>query len=206
MPDRYKMPDRYRGMKYYPDRDKTRKGPSYPCTKLINISYNLAQTSYYELLYLYDVSTIIEGNLIVELGCYKGFSATALAMGLRDSGLRGKVYTVDLYDNPKNKISAVKNFHKYNIEKYVEICHGSSKDYSKKLSHILFDFIFIDADHSYESCKEDFECWSPLLKNNGLISFHDCHLNSVNQVLEEIQDAWVLVDHYELLKTFRRKT
>jgi len=35
------------------------------------------------------------------------------------------------------------------------------------------DFLFIDGDHSYEGVKQDFEVFSPLVKNNGLIAFHD---------------------------------
>lgn len=36
-----------------------------------------------------------------------------------------------------------------------------------------YDFIFIDADHSYEAVKADFEMFSPLLAKNGVIGLHD---------------------------------
>jgi len=35
------------------------------------------------------------------------------------------------------------------------------------------DFLFIDGDHSYDGVKRDFEMYSPLVKKNGLIAFHD---------------------------------
>jgi len=35
------------------------------------------------------------------------------------------------------------------------------------------DFIFIDADHSYEHCKQDIELWSPKVRPGGMISGHD---------------------------------
>lgn len=35
------------------------------------------------------------------------------------------------------------------------------------------DFVFIDADHSYEGCKRDIEIWYPKLKADGLLSGHD---------------------------------
>lgn len=35
------------------------------------------------------------------------------------------------------------------------------------------DLLFIDADHSYEGVKSDFEMYSPLVKKGGLIAFHD---------------------------------
>lgn len=37
----------------------------------------------------------------------------------------------------------------------------------------LFDFIFIDADHTYEGVKQDFEGYFPLLRKGGIIALHD---------------------------------
>lgn len=36
-----------------------------------------------------------------------------------------------------------------------------------------FDFIYIDANHSYEGCKNDLELWWPKLKSNGLMAGDD---------------------------------
>jgi len=35
------------------------------------------------------------------------------------------------------------------------------------------DFLFIDADHSYEAAKQDFETYSPLVRKGGWIGLHD---------------------------------
>ena len=35
------------------------------------------------------------------------------------------------------------------------------------------DFLFIDGDHSYKGVKRDFEIYSPLVKNGGIVVFHD---------------------------------
>jgi hypothetical protein len=38
---------------------------------------------------------------------------------------------------------------------------------------IQIDFLFIDGDHSYEGVKTDFELYSKLLSNRGIIAIHD---------------------------------
>ena len=35
------------------------------------------------------------------------------------------------------------------------------------------DFLMIDGDHTYDGVRRDFELYSPLVKQNGLIAFHD---------------------------------
>jgi predicted O-methyltransferase YrrM len=47
----------------------------------------------------------------------------------------------------------------------------------KKIKAILkdnrVDFLFIDADHSYEGVKKDFEMYSPWVRKGEIIAFHD---------------------------------
>lgn len=39
------------------------------------------------------------------------------------------------------------------------------------------DFLFLDADHTYEGVRRDFEMYSPLVDKNGIIAFHDILVN-----------------------------
>jgi len=41
------------------------------------------------------------------------------------------------------------------------------------VTDVKFDLVFIDADHSYESVKEDIEVWLPRVKKGGYLSGHD---------------------------------
>jgi predicted O-methyltransferase YrrM len=37
----------------------------------------------------------------------------------------------------------------------------------------VFDFVFIDADHSYEGCRSDIEAWAGKIRAGGLLCGHD---------------------------------
>lgn len=51
------------------------------------------------------------------------------------------------------------------------------------LQDIKIDFLFIDGDHSYEGVKTDFELYSKLLVDNGLIVLHDTDENYENNLI-----------------------
>ena len=61
-------------------------------------------------------------------------------------------------------------------------------------------FLFIDGDHSYEGIKQDFEMYAPLVKDGGLIAFHDILESPANpefgvpQFWNEIKTGY---QHYE---------
>ena len=53
------------------------------------------------------------------------------------------------------------------------IIRKSSLEAARNIENGSLDFVFIDADHSYEGCKADIEAWLPKLKPDGLLSGHD---------------------------------
>jgi uncharacterized Rossmann fold enzyme len=54
-----------------------------------------------------------------------------------------------------------------------KILRKDSSDAAKEIPDKSLDFVFIDADHSYEGCKADIEAWAPKIKPGGFISGHD---------------------------------
>jgi hypothetical protein len=58
------------------------------------------------------------------------------------------------------------------------------------LNDIKIDYLHIDAGHSYENVKEDFELYSQLLSPNGIISIHDTDPNFADSYLvtNEVKD------------------
>lgn len=71
------------------------------------------------------------------------------------------------------------------------------------------DFLFIDGDHSYEGVKKDFNMYKELVKEKGLIAFHDIQpgpkedVGGVPQLWEEIKQNFD--NHTELINDKNQK-
>lgn len=70
----------------------------------------------------------------------------------------------------------------------------------------LLDLLFIDGDHSYKGVKNDFELYSPIIKDGGIICFHDIvhhpagtvsHPTEVDRFWNEIKKDY---DYIELIE------
>ena len=59
----------------------------------------------------------------------------------------------------------------------------SSFDAAKMFDDNSIDLIFIDANHSYESVKNDIDLWLPKVKKGGWLSGHDYHINYFGVIL-----------------------
>jgi len=55
-----------------------------------------------------------------------------------------------------------------------KIIKAYSKDIPKEYNYLNeLDFVYIDADHTYEGCKEDLEIWYSRVKKGGVLAGHD---------------------------------
>lgn len=120
-------------------------------------------------------------NKGVEIGTFKGqYSNTIL------SNWCGKLYMVDVwrtlsdeeYDdasNHKNHITAyseaMDNISGYEDRAYM--LRMDSKAASELFNDNSLDFVYIDANHTYKSVKDDIEFWYPKVKSGGLVLGHD---------------------------------
>ena len=55
----------------------------------------------------------------------------------------------------------------------VDIRRQHTVEAAKGVQDESLDFVFIDADHSYEGCLADIRAWGPKVKFGGLIAGHD---------------------------------
>ncbi len=122
----------------------------------------------------------IRSRVILEIGTHNGGTLFLLS---RFSSSDALIISIDL---PRGSYgggypSVVIPFYKFfaiNNQKIVLIRKDSHKQSTlQKIKKILknrqIDILFIDGDHTYKGVKRDFQMYSPLVKKNGIIVFHD---------------------------------
>jgi hypothetical protein len=62
---------------------------------------------------------------------------------------------------------------KYKEDSRIKIIRDFSVEAAKSFEDGFFDFIYIDADHTYQGCYDDLIAWYPKLKKGGIMSGHD---------------------------------
>tara|TARA_B110000438_G_scaffold57619_1_gene57652 strand:+ start:1591 stop:2268 length:678 start_codon:yes stop_codon:yes gene_type:complete len=136
------------------------------------------------------ISQIKKNSIIAEIGVWKGSFSKIIFDNCKptklilvdawifNKNIRGcapqskgidplnQYYFDDAYKETKLKLKHFSN---------VMIFKSTSKEVSKKFKDNYFDYIYIDAEHSYSAVKQDLECWFPKLKKNGYIFGDDYH-------------------------------
>jgi predicted O-methyltransferase YrrM len=81
----------------------------------------------------------------------------------------GKVLCIDLWED-----KGIYRLARNNLKdpKYALIRSGS-EDGSKNVLDESLDFVYIDADHTYESVKKDLSLWIPKVRKGGVVMGHD---------------------------------
>lgn len=119
----------------------------------------------------------------VEVGSWKGKSASFMTVEIINSGKNIRFDCVDtwlgspenandqdvinntLFSSFLNNMSPVSNY--YNAVRL------SSLEASKLYDDKSLDFVFIDANHSYEEVKKDILAWKEKIKPGGILAGHD---------------------------------
>lgn len=126
---------------------------------------------------------------IVEIGSFMGKSTCWLARGAKDAQ-REKVTAVDHFTgSPEHQVGAdlevpqlacegttfdifMDNLNRFELGDYVTPIKASSEEAAREWDQPI-RLLFIDADHSYEGVKNDYELWAPHVVPGGIIAFHD---------------------------------
>lgn len=65
-------------------------------------------------------------------------------------------------------------------------CHKLSVEAAVDYPTEYFDFVFIDAEHTYDACKADIQAWWPKVRLGGLLCGHDYSMADVNKAVNEM--------------------
>jgi predicted O-methyltransferase YrrM len=124
-----------------------------------------------EILGLLEYVGSTKPRYVCEIGTYRGGTNLLIAQAIPTVRI---MVGLDLYVQQKSKL----NFFCHDDRK-LHYVNGSSYDPTtvQKVLSLLggkqLDFLFIDGDHHYEGLKRDFLSYRNLVKDGGIIAFHD---------------------------------
>jgi predicted O-methyltransferase YrrM len=128
-----------------------------------------------EFVELLKIFKMLNPKYILEIGIAKGGTLFCFCkLAKEDATIIG----VDLENYPDWRLRIFEAFKKGNQNLFILSGKDSHKiDTLNEIRSILkgqkLDFLFIDGDHTYTGVKKDFEMYSPLIREGGIIAFHD---------------------------------
>jgi predicted O-methyltransferase YrrM len=137
---------------------------------------------------------------VVELGAWVGLTTCYLATASQVRG-NGKVYAVDTFAGTKEGDSQYPSIARHGgntlaafqdqvsracVEDLVEPLVGYTTDVASTYPGRPVRMLLIDADHSYDGVRSDFETWAPHVAPGGLIVFHDYLMPDVTRFVDNV--------------------
>lgn len=105
--------------------------------------------------------------LTFEVGVHSGLTSIAIRDYIKSKGKQNRHYAID-------------NQQDFQMEAPYPQCEfiiGDSVEMSHELSNDVFNFGFIDANHSLHRVIADFVAYAPKIKVGGILAFHDTNPN-----------------------------
>src|SRR3972149_4135741 len=144
-----------------------------------------------------------DNSHIVEGGCWLGRSTIVMARLIKLSGKKIRFDAVDTWTGSirdlrqkalvKRNGGAIyplflKNITKFGLRDYVNPILGDSTATATLYHDLSLDFVYIDADHSFEKFMSDITVWYPKLKAGGLLAGHDFDEKYHPDVVRVVED------------------
>ncbi len=118
----------------------------------------------------------------VELGVFHGRSLAFMAVELWNAcakiGALGNLFGFDLFKNsiqghPPTEVGRLITLFEEKDIFNTFIVQSDTKAAAERFPDGDVDFVFVDADHTYEGCLGDLKAWVPKVRKGGVIAGHD---------------------------------
>jgi len=148
-------------------------------------------------IYTGQVNMSKDGAHFVEIGAWLGKSTAYMGVEILNSGKKIKFDVVDTWLGSDGELDTWHSLAKeadifklfmanvLPVSSIISPIRSSSIVAARSYGDGTLDFIFIDANHSYECVKADIAAWYPKLKKGGYIGGHDYNWESVRTAVVE---------------------
>jgi predicted O-methyltransferase YrrM len=125
-------------------------------------------------------------RMLAEVGVYHGVTTCRLRKAMDPGGV---LFAIDPYPKQRLGFSAQRIVARREVGKIkrgtVKWVRTTGAEAARELSASgwpLFDFLFIDGDHTWDGLKGDWEGWSPLIAPGGIVALHDSRSSPCRQI------------------------
>ena len=119
------------------------------------------------------LAELARGEQVLEMGAFYGHSTVVLA------SVAEHVVSVDWHQGDshagdyRTETQYRANLERYGVADRVSVIVGRFEDVLPSLEGSVFDGLFLDAHHTFESVSADLDLALPLVRPGGFVAFHD---------------------------------
>ena len=152
----------------------------------------------YADLYKRMVEAASDNAHFVEVGSWKGKSASCMGVEIVNSQKKIRFDCVDIWTIPSYLMPHVQPNHTLDedifhifmetidpVKEVVNIVRSISWEAADLYPDNSIDFVFVDACHDYDSVSKDIFAWYPKVKVGGIIAGHDIEAADVKRAVRE---------------------
>ncbi|SMG66777.1 [weak similarity to] O-methyltransferase, family 3 [methanotrophic bacterial endosymbiont of Bathymodiolus sp.] len=179
-----------------------------PCSHPASVNIDVAN------LY-YSLTKMVRPLLVVEIGCFIGFSTLHFAQALREQGF-GKIISIDAFDwdvdagnGEQNRQEVAEHYRKKSqLEDIITYVKGYSgqvyADLTKDIEQQI-DLLYIDGDHSVKGAFEDFNTYYDDVRVGGYLILHDifpsmCGVNGPRVLIDALKKSGNVPKNLDLIE------
>ena len=179
-----------------------------PCSHPASVNIDVAN------LY-YSFTKMVRPLLVVEIGCFIGFSTLHFAQALREQAF-GKIISIDAFDwdvetdkGEQNRQEVAEYYRKKsNMEDIITYIKGYSgqvySDIAKDIEKQI-DLLYIDGDHSVKGAFEDFNTYYDDVRVGGYLILHDifpsmCGVNGPRVLIDTLKKSGNVLKNLDLIE------